>query len=110
MRAAVLEHFGEPLALRDIPEPVPGDDDVLVHVSAVGLCGTDLKVVDGTLPGLPLPLVPGHEIAGEVIAGDPALVGASVACYLYEPCGSCRWCRSSEIGRASCRERGEIAV
>jgi D-arabinose 1-dehydrogenase-like Zn-dependent alcohol dehydrogenase len=96
MRAAVLERFREPLELRDIPEPVPGEEDVLVRVSAVGLCGTDLKVVDGSLPGLRLPLVPGHEIAGEVVVGDEALIGASVACYLYEPCGHCRWCRSSD--------------
>lgn len=95
MRAAVLRQFGSPLEVTQIDDPVPGPGEVLVRVRAVGLCGTDLKVVDGTLPGLALPLVPGHEIAGEVIGGgDAAMSGTAVACYLYEPCGECRACRS----------------
>jgi D-arabinose 1-dehydrogenase-like Zn-dependent alcohol dehydrogenase len=96
VKAAVLRRFGSPLELSEVPDPTPGDGEVLVRVRAVGLCGTDLKVVDGTLPGLQLPLVPGHEVAGEVVAGDAALLGERVACYLYEPCGRCRWCRASE--------------
>ena len=94
VKAAVLRRFGDPLELSEVPDPSPGDGEVLVRVRAVGLCGTDLKVVAGTLPGLRLPLIPGHEVAGEVIAGE--LAGSKVACYLYEPCGHCRWCRASE--------------
>ena len=95
MRAAVLRRFGAPLEVTEVDDPVPGAGEVLVRVQATGLCGTDLKVVAGTLPGLVLPLVPGHEIAGTVIAGGaPGVRGAQVACYLYEPCGSCSACRS----------------
>jgi D-arabinose 1-dehydrogenase-like Zn-dependent alcohol dehydrogenase len=106
MRAAVLERFGEPLELREIARPTPREGEVLVRVRAVGLCGTDLKVVDGVLPGLRLPLIPGHEIAGEIVAGDGELLGARVACYLYEPCGRCRWCRSSD--HALCPDAARI--
>jgi 2-desacetyl-2-hydroxyethyl bacteriochlorophyllide A dehydrogenase len=106
MRAAVLERFGEPLELREVERPMPREGEVLVRVRAVGLCGTDLKVVDGVLPGLRLPLVPGHEIAGEVVAGGQDLAGASVACYLYEPCGRCRWCRSSD--HTLCPDAGRV--
>jgi 2-desacetyl-2-hydroxyethyl bacteriochlorophyllide A dehydrogenase len=104
VKAAVLRRFGDPLALSEVPDPSPGDGEVLVRVRAVGLCGTDLKVVAGTLPGLRLPLIPGHEVAGEVIGGE--LAGSKVACYLYEPCGHCRWCRASE--HALCPDAGRV--
>mgnify|MGYP001391410021 CR=1 FL=1 len=70
MRAAVVEKYGAPLSIRDIPTPNIGVDDVLVRVEAAGVCATDLKVIDGELGADPsrLPLVPGHEIAGTVEA------------------------------------------
>ncbi len=93
MEAAVLRQFGARLELTPVAMPSPQPGEVLVRVDAVGLCGTDLKVIDGALPGLRLPVIPGHEVAGEIVAGgDPARHGLSVACYLYEPCGHCRWC------------------
>lgn len=100
MRAAVLRAFGEPLAIeeREPPRPAPGES--LVRVRAVGLCGTDLKLCDGKLgAGIALPLVPGHEVAGEVVGeGGKLPAGTRVACYVYESCGECRWCRD---GRAT---------
>lgn len=97
MRAALLTTFGEPLELREAPRPRPADDEVLVRVRAVGLCGSDLKLLAGATPGTPLPLIPGHEIAGEVAepAGD-LRVGQRVAGYLYEPCGHCASCARGE--------------
>ena len=107
MKAAVLRQFGSPLEVTEIDDPVPREGEVLVQVQAVGLCGTDLKVIEGTLPGLTLPLVPGHEIAGRVIAGgDTDVYGQSVACYLYEPCGNCRACRSGDD--ALCPDAGRV--
>lgn len=91
MKAAVLTRFDSPLEVTEVADPSPGPGEVLVRVRAAGLCGTDLKVVAGTLPGLALPLVPGHEIAGEVV-GD----GTAVACYHYEPCGRCRYCLAGD--------------
>jgi len=68
MRAAVVEEYGAPLALRDVPTPDVGADDVLVRVEAAGVCATDLKVIAGGLGADPgrLPLIPGHEITVRV--------------------------------------------
>lgn len=94
MRAAVLERFGEPLSVADVPVPEPEDDEVLVRVRATGLCGTDLKVVSGALSSVRPPLIPGHEVAGEVAADADGLAkGERIACYMYETCGTCRTCR-----------------
>ena len=94
MKAAVLQNFHEPLQVADVPVPEPRADEVLVRVRATGLCGTDLKVVAGALPSVQPPLIPGHEVAGEVAAGADGLAeGQRIACYMYEPCGQCRTCR-----------------
>jgi D-arabinose 1-dehydrogenase-like Zn-dependent alcohol dehydrogenase len=94
MRAAVLREYGEPLDLTSVPDPIPADGEALLRVSAVGLCGTDLKLLSGALAHLAtLPLIPGHEVCGRVVhGGGPELDGQRVACYLYESCGSCRVC------------------
>lgn len=97
MRAAILRSFGAPLELGDVAEPQPGPDEAIVEVRAVGLCGTDLKILGGLMDGTPLPLVPGHEIAGVVAAGGGDLAaGAPVACYGYDPCGTCERCRAGQ--------------
>lgn len=98
MKAMVLEHLGQPLTMRDRPDPVPGESDVLIRVSACGVCRTDLHVVDGELPDPKLPIVPGHEIVGYVEA-----VGAKVSSlsagmrvgvpWLGRTCGRCVYCR-----------------
>lgn len=97
MKAAVLESFSQPLVITEVPEPEPADDEVVVEVRAVGLCGTDLKIVSGALGNTPLPLIPGHEVAGVVMAdAGPFERGQRVACYIYNPCGSCRWCHAGQ--------------
>lgn len=107
MRAAVLERFGEPLRIREVADPLPGPGEVLVRVRAVGLCGTDLKVRAGSLPGVALPLIPGHEVAGEVLVGSGGIEpGQRVAAYLYEPCGHCRWCLAGD--HALCPTAGRV--
>jgi len=72
MKAAVVQAFGRPLAIEEIPVPVPGPGEVLVKVVACGVCHTDLHAADGDWPAKPkLPFVPGHEVAGVVAALGP---------------------------------------
>ena len=67
MRVAVLKQFNAPLVLEETPDPVAEPGWVLLRVKACGLCGTDLKIASGMLPNIGLPLIPGHEVAGEVL-------------------------------------------
>jgi NADPH:quinone reductase-like Zn-dependent oxidoreductase len=72
MRAMVLERQREPLRLAEFPDPVPDPGQVLIEVHACGVCRTDVHIVDGDLDKPKLPLVPGHQIVGEVIGIGPS--------------------------------------
>jgi propanol-preferring alcohol dehydrogenase len=97
MRAAVIRRFSEPYVLEDLPIPEVPPGECLVRVRATGICRTDLKIRAGVLAETPLPIVPGHEIAGE-LAEDTAGMkqGQRVAVHLFQPCGRCRWCLIGE--------------
>ncbi len=99
MRAAVLKEFSKPLAIEERPVPKPGPGEILVRVRAVGMCGTDLKIWHGKKADTPLPLVMGHEIAGEVAAlgegvTSPA-VGARGVVHFYLSCQECALCKTN---------------
>jgi propanol-preferring alcohol dehydrogenase len=66
MRAMVFEEVGQPLALRDLPQPKPARGQLLVRVNACAVCRTDLHIVDGELPKPKLPLILGHQIVGRI--------------------------------------------
>ena len=68
MKAMVLRAVGKPLSLEERPDLNPGAGQIRVRVEACAVCRTDLHVIDGELPNLKLPLVPGHEIVGIVDA------------------------------------------
>jgi propanol-preferring alcohol dehydrogenase len=99
MRAMVLEKPGVALQLQEVPDPVPGPGQVLVKISACGVCRTDLHVVDGDLSEPKLPIIPGHEIVGTV-----SVLGADVNNFklgervgipwLGRTCGCCSYCMS----------------
>lgn len=108
MLAMVLDRKAPLLERRDVPIPEPGPGQVLVRVSACGVCRTDLHVVDGELPDPKRPLVPGHQIVGRVEKtgrgverpGPGARVGVP---WLGWTCGECRYCtdgRENLCGRA----------
>lgn len=98
MKAAVIHAFGEPLQIEEMPVREPGDNEILVKVIACGVCHTDLHACEGDWPAKPkMPLVPGHEAIGYVVAlghsvknvqeGD--IVGVP---WLYSACGCCDYC------------------
>jgi propanol-preferring alcohol dehydrogenase len=78
MRAMVLHAPGEPLRAETRAVPRPGPEGVLLRVLACGICRTDLHVVDGELREPRLPLVPGHQIVGEVVARGARVAGFAV--------------------------------
>ena len=99
MKAMVLERAGLPLERREVPIPVPEVGQVLVKVHACGVCRTDLHVIDGELPHPKLPLVPGHEIVGQVesvgLGVENLRLGDRVGIpWLGWTCGICGYCRS----------------
>lgn len=96
MRAMVLERASEALVERELPDPEPGDGEVLVRVLACGVCRTDLHVVDGELPDPKLPLILGHQVVGEVIGGGERWApGDRVGIpWLAWADGDCRYCAS----------------
>jgi alcohol dehydrogenase, propanol-preferring len=99
MRAMVLERQREPLRPAELPDPSPGPGEVLISVSACGVCRTDLHIVDGELSEPKLPLVPGHQIVGTVVAAGEGAehfeLGDRVGVpWLSWTCGECRYCAS----------------
>jgi 2-desacetyl-2-hydroxyethyl bacteriochlorophyllide A dehydrogenase len=96
MKAAVIESVGRAV-VTEVPDPTPGPREVVVEVAACGLCGTDLHILQGEFAPK-LPIVPGHEFAGQVVGvgtqvtevavGDRVAVDPSLYCY------ECRYCRT----------------
>jgi len=94
----VLPAPGFPLLLQERADPAPGEGQIRVRISACGVCRTDLHVVDGELPDIKYPIIPGHEIVGRV-----DIIGANVTTHrigdrvgipwLGYTCGVCRFCR-----------------
>lgn len=94
----VLERPGEALRPMDVPDPEPGPGQVLVGVKACGVCRTDLHVVDGDLTEPKLPIIPGHEIVGTVLACGAGVEGVAEGArigipWLGHTCGQCPYCR-----------------
>ncbi len=98
MKALVVEEFGGPMILKDMPVPEPGPGDVLVRVKACAVDQFDLRIRDGKVPHAKVPLILGHEVAGEVAALGPGVtdwaVGQRVTSTLYLTCGRCRKCQT----------------
>jgi len=101
MRAMVMEKAKTPLREMEIPTPQPAANQILIKVNACGVCRTDLHILDGELTQPRLPLVPGHQIVGEVtevgknvsrfVLGDR--VGVP---WLGYTDGTCRYCQAGQ--------------
>ncbi len=108
MKAMVLNALGPvtadiaPLQCRDLPEPAPGDHDVVIRVTACGVCHTELDEIEGRATPPRLPVVPGHQAVGAVVAAGRAVGGllepgqrVGVA-WIFSACGECRHCRDGD--------------
>jgi propanol-preferring alcohol dehydrogenase len=98
MKALRLTGPGRALSYDDVPAPEPGPHEVLLEVLACGVCRTDLHVLDGELPDIEYPVIPGHEIVGRVVrAGSEVREFASGdrvgVPWLASTCGTCRYCK-----------------
>lgn len=90
-----------PLKLRELPDPEPGPGQVRVRVKTCGICRTDLHVVEGELPPLDHPVIPGHQIVGTVDKlGEGASrfgIGRRIGiAWLHHTCGKCIYCRAGQ--------------
>ena len=86
-----------PLQLTEVSAPVPNDDEILIRVSACGICRTDLHVVEGELAVRRSPLIPGHQVVGRIAALGNRVTGFSLGervgvAWLNRTCGMCRFC------------------
>lgn len=98
MKAMVLEGPGQPLRMKELPDPLPDEGEVRLKIEACGVCRTDLHVLDGELPETRYPIVPGHEIVGIIDKLGRGVshfqVGDRVGVpWLGYTCGACPFCR-----------------
>lgn len=103
MRALVFD--GQALRLSEVPEPAPGPDEALIHVSCAGVCATDLELLRGYqgFRG-----IPGHEFVGRVDDGDPELGGRRVVADINVACGACPTCERGDGHH--CPQRSAIGI
>lgn len=98
MKAARYHGDGR-LVVGNVRDPVLGDDDVIIAPEVVGVCGTDVHIVDGEFPTNP-PVTLGHEVCGRVVAigarVDSLAVGDLVTVEPHRYCGVCRYCRAGQ--------------
>lgn len=103
MKAMVLKELCNlkenhmPLELMELPIPVPGEQEILLKISACGVCHTELDEIEGRTPPPRLPIVPGHQVVGRVEA-----VGSKVSAFkagdrvgvawIFSACGACKFC------------------
>ena len=101
-RAIVLEKFNEPLVVRSFPIPNPTEGEVLVRVTAAGVCGSDVHMWEGRDPRIRLPMILGHEGVGEIVElngekrdvyGNPLRIGDKVLWNRGVTCGHCYFCK-----------------
>ena len=107
MKAMVLNKISsfaenrEPLEMVDLPDPVPGEGEILIRISACGVCHTELDEIEGRTPPPRFPMVLGHQVVGKVIetgegahrlrSGDRVGIG-----WIYSACGKCEFCTKGD--------------
>jgi propanol-preferring alcohol dehydrogenase len=103
MKAMVLKRLCDltdnrtPLELMDLPVPAPGDEEILLKVSACGVCHTELDEIEGRTPPSQLPIVPGHQVVGRVEAVGSKVSAIQIGnrvgvAWIFSACGACKFC------------------
>ena len=103
MKAQVIEKIAdlsenpEPLRMVDLPVPEPGSGEVLLKVRTCGVCHTELDEIEGRTPPAFLPIVPGHQVVGEVVAQGAGVIEPEIGkrvgvAWIYSACGRCELC------------------
>ncbi len=116
MKAMILQKLGSisenkaPLEIADLPDPVPGETEILIRVSACGVCHTELDEIEGRTPPHKLPVVLGHQVVGRVeqtggkagtfTIGDRVGVG-----WIHSSCGRCKFCLKGKRSRPRKRSK-----
>jgi alcohol dehydrogenase, propanol-preferring len=105
MKAMVLRGISDlrendrPLVPEDLPVPVPGEGELLIKVSACGVCHTEIDEIEGRTPPPRFPIIPGHQVVGRVERNGPGSklfkpgdrIGVA---WIYSSCGKCEYCLS----------------
>src|SRR5574341_952091 len=97
MKAMLLRELGplnqkqSPLSYEDVPDPVTGEAETLIRVTACGVCHTELDEIEGRTPPPRLPVIPGHQVVGVIEEGENAGTRVGVA-WIYSACGHCKYC------------------
>ncbi len=110
LKAAVFN--GKKIILKEVPKPLPEENQVLIRVRAVGICGTDLAIVKRKIL-TPIPIIPGHEFAGEVVVdksdSDISWIGQRVTAEINTNiCGQCYFCKQDI--HTQCLERKALGI
>ena len=97
MKAAVVPAVSSSWQIKDVPQPQPGPNQVLVKMHASGICYTDVHLTLGHFPG-PFPRILGHEPVGEIVAVAPDVTTRKVGdrvgtAWIQSTCGRCEWCQ-----------------
>ena len=98
---ARFEENSAPLALREVDDPVPGEGEILLYVTACGVCHTELDEIEGRAAPPRLPVIPGHQVIGRVAARGPGATEHAVGdrvgvAWIYSACGTCHHCRRGD--------------
>ncbi len=107
MKAMVLEKITDlnenptPLVLKDLPDPVPKEKEILIKISACGVCHTELDEIEGRTPPAKFPLVPGHQVIGTVAENGNAATRFDIGdrigvAWIYSACGRCKFCQAGK--------------
>ncbi len=101
MRAAVMQGLHKPLAIQTLPDPTPGEGQLVVKVGRCGICGSDLHMTEDPGYGMGAGDVLGHEFAGEVVAlgknVEDVAMGDLVSVIPLRSCGQCAACKAGDL-------------